>query len=691
MRDPVLHPFFADLSSLPGIGPKLRPALAKLIGGEQVLDLLYHLPTQWIDRRLRATIGDAHFGDIATVTGEVDQLQPARGKMPARVRIHDDTGFLTLVYFRANPGWLDRTFQIGAHVMVSGEVQQYQGGRQMLHPDHVSRADADPPPPVEPVYPMSAAIAAKLLRKCIAAALDGLPTLEEWIDPHLLRQKNWPGFRESLEALHRPGTLDTSAFALARERLVYDEAFARETAIAQARAARVRRGAYALPKAIGLERQILEALPFRPTRAQMSAFADVSSDLAQPFPMRRLIQGDVGSGKTLIAALAAAQVAAADKLTAIMSPTEVLARQQAEAFSRFLAPVGIRCEALTGRDKGGPRRELLSDIAAGKVQVVSGTQALYQTDVDLPELALIVIDEQHRFGVADRVRLSGKGQSPHMLVMSATPIPRTLAMAVHGDMDISVVAEKPAGRAEVQTAAAPDTRTDEVMDAVARAVDRGERAFWICPFVEGDGEESPSAIARQAVLSEVVGAEVALVHGRLPPADRDAALDRFRTGEARVLVGTTVIEVGVDVPDATIIVIERSERFGLAQLHQLRGRVGRGTKPSSCLLLYRAPLTDAGRERIEILRRTTDGFEIAEADFKLRGSGDLLGLRQSGAPDLRMLNPAEHASLIEIARKDARSLLAGDPTLSGARGVAARQVRDLLAPRLAALVSSPDS
>jgi ATP-dependent DNA helicase RecG len=407
--------------------------------------------------------------------------------------------------------------------------------------------------------------------------------------------------------------------------------------------------------------------------------------------MRRLVQGDVGSGKTLIAALAAAQVASAGKLTVVMSPTEVLARQQAEAFSRFLSPVGLRCEALTGRDKGPARETLLRDIAQGKVQVVSGTQSLYQSDVDLPDLALIIIDEQHRFGVADRVRLSAKGRAPHMLVMSATPIPRTLAMAVHGDMDVSIVAEKPAGRQGVMTAAAPEGRTDEVMDAVARAVERGERAFWICPLVEGEGEDASSAVARRSALAEIVAGEVVLAHGRMPAAARDAALDRFRSGEARVLVGTTVIEVGVDVPDATIIVIERSERFGLAQLHQLRGRVGRGSRPSSCLLLYRPPLTDAGRERIDILRRTTDGFEIAEADFQLRGAGDPLGLRQSGAPDLRLLNPAEHMDLLEIAQSDARSLLSADPKLGSARGIAARNVRDLLAPRLAALVSGPDS
>jgi ATP-dependent DNA helicase RecG len=400
-----------------------------------------------------------------------------------------------------------------------------------------------------------------------------------------------------------------------------------------------------------------------------------------------MIQGDVGSGKTLVAALAAAQVASAGGVTALMSPTEVLARQQAEAIGKFLKPAGIRVAALTGRDKGAAREALLADVNSGKIQVLSGTQALYQSDVDLPDLALVVIDEQHRFGVADRLKLTAKGQSPHMLVMSATPIPRTLALAVHGDLDMSFIREKPAGRQEVATAAVPDTRTDEVMEAVSRAIERGERAFWICPAVDSEDAGEASAVARRDVLAGFTRATVELVHGRMAAADRDAALERFRSGAARVLVATTVIEVGVDVPEATIMVIEHAEKFGLAQLHQLRGRVGRGDKPSSCLLLYQAPLTEAGKERIDILRRTTDGFEIAEADFQLRGPGDVLGLRQSGLPAFRVLDLTEHTPLIETARTDAKSILARDPELSSKRGEAIRRARDLFAPRIASMVT----
>ncbi len=593
-----------------------------------------------------------------------------------------------MIYFHANKQWLERTFKLGESIIASGLVDDYRGGRQITHPDHVVSADKDDElPEVEPVYPMTANLTGKALRKFMAAALEKLPDLGEWADPHLMEQRGWPGYQQALEALHRPTAYDPEAFHLARERLAYDEALAREVAMGQARLARDRRASPIIPKAINVERTIIDALPFKPTHGQTAAFAEVSNDLARVIPMRRMIQGDVGSGKTLIAALAAAQVAAANKLTAVMSPTEVLARQQAEAFGRFLAPAGIRAAAMTGKDKPAERRATLEQLRAGNLAVISGTQALYQSDVDLPELGLIVIDEQHRFGVADRLRLTSKGQSPHMLVMSATPIPRTLAMAFYGDLDVSIVADKPAGRQEVATAAIPDTRTEEVMAAVSRAVRRGERAFWICPAVDSEDAGDASAEARRSILKATLREPVGIIHGRMSPVDRDTALEAFRAGDIRVLVATTVIEVGVDVPEATIIVIERADKFGLAQLHQLRGRVGRGEKPSSCLLLYRAPLTDAGKERLDILRNTSDGFEIAEADFRLRGAGDLLGLKQSGAPEFRALDLAEHAGLIEVARTDAKSILAGDAALTSPRGVAARQVRDLLAPRIASMIS----
>jgi ATP-dependent DNA helicase RecG len=691
MRDPVLFPFYNDLSSLPGVGSKLRPVLARLIGGETWLDLIFHLPVSWIDRRNRATIEEVQVGEIATITGAVDKIDHARMKFPARIRLRDDTGFITLTYFHANRQWLEKTFEIGKTVIASGKIGDFQGGRQIVHPDHVLSPDKDDElPEVEPVYPMTATITPKQIRKFMSAALEGIPALDEWIDPHLMKRNNWPGFKQALLRLHQPKVYDPDGFETARQRLAYDEALAREMAMGQARLARERRHSRPIPRAVGVEKQIVDALPFKPTRAQMDAYKDVAADMGRPIPMRRMIQGDVGSGKTLVAALAAAQVSADGGITAFMSPTEILARQQAEAIGRFLAPVGIRVAALTGRDKGAAREAILNDVRAGKIQVLSGTQALYQSDVDLPELSLVVIDEQHRFGVADRLKLTAKGASPHMLVMSATPIPRTMALAVHGDLDISVIGEKPANRQEVVTAAVPDTRIDDVIQAVSRAVDRGERAFWICPAVDSEDAGDASAIQRRDVLAGYINAPVELVHGRMPAHDRDAALEKLRTGEAPILVATTVIEVGVDVPEATIMVIEHAEKFGLAQLHQLRGRVGRGEKASSCLLLYQSPLTESGKERLDVLRRTTDGFEIAEADFRLRGPGDLLGLRQSGLPAFRVLELARDANLIETARTDAKSVLMADPTLAGARGVAVRRARDLFAPRIADMMADGD-
>jgi ATP-dependent DNA helicase RecG len=692
MRDPVLYPFYADIGSLPGVGPKVKPILARLVGGETLQDLIFHLPVSWIDRRNRASIEALQVGEIATVTAIVDNVTPSRGKWPTRVRLRDETGFLTLIYFHASKQWLDRTFKVGESVIVSGKVDDYEGTRQMAHPDHVMKADDDADlPEVEPVYPMTANLTAKALRKFMAAALEKIPQLEEWIDHHLLARNHWPSFNQALLRLHQPKVYDPDGFHVARLRLAYDEALAREMAMGQARLARERRHAPAIPRSLGPERAIVEALPFKPTRAQMDAYSEVAIDMGRPVPMRRMLQGDVGSGKTLVAALAAAQVAASGGVTAIMSPTEVLARQQAEAIGKFLKPAGVRVAALTGRDKGAARQQILDDVAAGRIQVVSGTQALYQSDVDLPELSLVIIDEQHRFGVADRLKLTAKGASPHMLVMSATPIPRTMALAVHGDLDMSFIREKPAGRQEVTTAAVPDARIDEVMAAVSRAVERGERAFWICPAVDSEDAGDASATARKEVLEDHVNAPVELVHGRMPAADRDAALERFRAGEAGVLVATTVIEVGVDVPEATIMVIEHAEKFGLAQLHQLRGRVGRGDKASSCLLLYQPPLTDGGKERLDILRKSTDGFEIAEADFRLRGPGDLLGLRQSGLPTFRVLDLSQDTSLIETARSDAKSILMADPNLEGARGVAVRRARDLFAPRIASMVTESEA
>ena len=685
MRDERLFPLFAGLETLTGVGPKLTPLLQKLVGGTTVWDLVLHLPDRWLDRRVRASFEETVPGEIVTVKGEVHAYhQPFNDRSPHRVQLVDSTGFLTLSYFRADPRWMKSQFPVGATRIVSGRVEEYRGERQITHPDFVvDPAKGEAPPAVEPIYPLSAGLTNRRVHTLALQALQKVPgDLPEWADRHLVTQKGWPAFKEALGWLHDPQAYDEDRFALARERLAYDEALARESAFALAQAARRQRPAPVIKAPPSAVNRLIDALPYRPTGAQMRAAADISSDVARGYPMRRLLQGDVGAGKTLVAAFAAVEAAAAGFQSAFMAPTEVLARQQFDTLDTLLSPLGYTVAALSGRDRGSARESTLMGLADGSIQIVAGTHALFQDTVSFRNLGLIIVDEQHRFGVSDRMKLAGKSENPHMLVMSATPIPRTLAQAVHGDLDVSILDEKPPGRKPVETRAVPDSRLEDVIEAIGRALKRGERAFWVCPRVDVEEDDS-SAVARHAALEDELQVKAGLVHGRLKPAEKDAALEDFRTGKTRILVATTVIEVGVDVPEATIMVIERAEGFGLAQLHQLRGRVGRGDKPSFCLLLYRPPLGETARERLDTLRRTEDGFEIAEADFRLRGAGDILGVRQAGMTDYRVIDLAKHAALLEIARKDAEAVLTGDPERKGERWQSLRLARELLTPRVA--------
>ncbi len=681
---------FAGLETLTGVGPKLRPLLERLVDGDTLWDLLLHLPERWVDRRVRASFEQVVFGEVATVQGEVHAYQaPYSDKAPHRIQLFDGTGFLTLAFFRADGRWLQGQLPIGSTRIVSGRVEDFNGERQMTHPDYiVDPAKGDRPPEVEPIYGLTAGLTNKRVHALTLQALDSVAAdLPEWGDAHLVAQKGWVGFKAALTGLHNPSIYDEAAFDAARLRLAYDEALARESAFALARASRKRRNAPPIPKAQVAQSRLARSLPFRQTGAQVRAVAEISDDMSSQSPMRRMLQGDVGSGKTLVGAMAAVQAAAGGFQSAFMAPTEVLARQQYETLDKFLSPLGCTVASLTGRDKGAAREGTLLGLADGSIQVIAGTHALFQESVVFRNLGLIIVDEQHRFGVQDRMRLVGKAVSPHMLVMSATPIPRTLAQAVHGDLDVTILDEKPEGRKPVETRAVPDTRIEEVVDAVGRAIKRGERAFWVCPKVDVDDDDS-TAVGRHAALKDQLGVPVGLVHGRMKPTEKDSALEDFRSGRTKILVATTVIEVGVDVPEATIMVIERAEGFGLAQLHQLRGRVGRGDKPSFCLLLYRPPLGDMARERLETLRRTEDGFEIAEADFKLRGPGDMLGVRQAGATDYRIIDLSRHAELLAIAKKDATAVVEADPDLAGPRGQALRLVRELLSPRLNAGTAS---
>ncbi|MEJ0061062.1 MAG: ATP-dependent DNA helicase RecG [Terricaulis sp.] len=677
---PVRSAYLAPARAPRGARRETMALIAKVAGGSLTRDLLFLPPHSAIDRRNRVPISEARDGEIATIEAEVDAHAPGFRNLPYRIRLRDETGFLSVAYFRGKQDMLERMFPIGQTRLVSGAVTMYEGMRQMLHPDHVvdpSRGEA--PPNVEPIYPLTAGLPGRTLTRAIQTALETAPETPEWLEPTTVSANKWPSFREALELMHRPeAPEDVSPKTPHRTRLAYDELFARQCALRLRRAHRRESEGRAITGDDRLTKKLLAALPYEPTTAQKRSIAEIYQDMAEPAPMLRLLQGDVGSGKTLVAALAMARAAEAGLQSALMAPTDLLARQHGATLLPLLEAAGIKAAVLTGRDKGKERKLIMARMASGALQVVIGTHALFQEDVAFADLGLIVIDEQHRFGVSDRMRMVSKGFAPHVLVMSATPIPRTLALAVHGDMDLSVLDEKPPGRMPIRTVAMPISRSADVVDAIADASARGERAYWVCPLIEESEAVDLAAVQdRYEALKERFVEGVEIIHGRMSGASREAAMDRFRSGESFLVVATTVIEVGVNVPEATIMVIEHAERFGLAQLHQLRGRVGRGDKQGSCVLLWRPPLGETAKERLDTLRRNDDGFVIAETDFRMRGAGDMLGVQQSGLPPFRLVDPEEHGKLLAVADKEARLAIERDPELTGERGAAIKLALEL--------------
>lgn len=681
MRPSLLDPLFASASSLPGIGLKLEKAFGRLFGREpaRVVDLLFHLPAASIDRRSRPKLRDVVPGEVATVLVTIDRHRPppspGRSRAPYRIFAHDETGDLILTYFNARRDHLERLFPPGARRYVSGAIELYDGMLQMVHPAHVAEeANAAKLPLIEPVYGLTEGLSAWQLRRAIEAALAKLPRLPEWQDPAFVAAERLPAFSDALLRLHRPQTTaEASPESSAWLRLAYDELLAGQLALALVRA-HLRRPAGRANAGDGrLQRRIISALPYALTASQERALAEIRIDLGAEQRMLRLLQGDVGSGKTVVALLAAAGVAEAGRQTALMAPTEILARQHFKTIAPLAEAAGLRTAVLTGRERGREREGILARAAQGEIDVLVGTHALFQEDVAFRDLGLAVVDEQHRFGVHQRLALARKGEAVDMLVLTATPIPRTLALTYFGDMDISELREKPAGRLPVDTRAAPLGRLEEVIAAIGRALDRGERIYWVCPLVEESAATDLAAAEERFVeLKARFGPRVGLVHGRMRGPDKDRAMARFAAGETRLLVATTVIEVGVDVPEATVMVIDHAERFGLAQLHQLRGRVGRGGGRSACILLYKEPLGETAKARLAIIRDTEDGFRIAEEDLRLRGEGDVLGTRQSGLPAFRVARLDVHGRLLEAARKDAALILSREPALSGPRGQSLR-------------------
>jgi ATP-dependent DNA helicase RecG len=682
-RPTILDPLFRSLHSIKGVGPQLSALLTRFFGAPEgqeaiALDVLMHMPTGVVDRRRMDGIAGAVHNNIATLKLHIDRHQPpprGRPNVPHRVFAHDETGEIQLVYFRAQGGWVEKLLPVGETRYVSGTIGFFNGEKQITHPDYVFEADKfEDMPLVEPVYPLTHGLSSRALIKLTRQVLDTLPELPEWMPAERIAEFGWPGFRAAMTASHVPETPDDAQlWSKNRMRLAYDEYLAGQLALLIVRSQLV------VPRGIPrtftgeITAAVTAALPYTLTEGQRLAVEDIRKDLAAPERMSRLVQGDVGAGKTVVALMAMAAVAESGAQSAMMAPTELLAAQHYRSLAPICVKAGLGIELLTGKMPAGDRRAALERLRTGESHIAVGTHALFQSGVEVHNLGLVVVDEQHRFGVHQRLALSEKGSHADLLVMTATPIPRTLVLTHFGDMAVSILREKPRGRQPIDTAVTSIAEYGRVVQRLKARIDEGAQAFWVCPLVEeSETLEVVAAEDRFAELKKVFGDQVVLVHGRMSAAAKQDAMDRFQRNEAKILVATTVIEVGVDVPNATIMIIEHAERFGLAQLHQLRGRVGRGSQRSACLLLYKEPLSETAQARLDTIKRTEDGFEIAEKDLELRGQGDVLGTRQSGMPGYHLAVPDVHRHLLEWAHEDAKNALARNPGLTGKDGDALR-------------------
>ena len=684
MRPVILNPLFTPLTTLSGVGARLGALYHKLLGPVErdalVLDLVFHLPASMVDRRLRSTLADAEPDVLTTFKLRILSHRPAppgRRSMPHKVICEDETGDIELVFFKSPAARVLSSLPIGEIRYISGSFTLYDGHRQMVHPDRIMDEEAFARAPlIEPVYPQTYGLTSRMIARTVQAALARLPDLPEWNDPSLMAKEQYPSFSDSVRQLHTPQRPeDVTGITPARMRLAYDELLASQLALLMVRAQMKKAAGIARIGSGALEARLLAALPYQLTHDQQTAVKEIKADLETSERMLRLLQGDVGAGKTVVAMLAMAHVIEAGFQAALMAPTEILARQHFETLKPLADSIGIKVQLLTGRDKGAARKALLSDLAAGHIDVLIGTHALFQDDVAFARLGLAIIDEQHRFGVHQRLALSRKGEAVDVLVMTATPIPRTLVLTYFGDMDVSVLRQKPPGRQKIDTRAISLDRLDEVTEAVARALATQRQVYWICPLVSENDELDLTAVEeRFADLASRFGTQVGLLHGQLKSAMKDEAMQLFASGQTRLLVATSVIEVGVDVPNASVMVIEHAERFGLSQLHQLRGRIGRGSAQSTCLLLHKRGAGETAQARIDIMRQSEDGFLIAEEDLKLRGEGDVLGTRQSGMPGFKFAMPEKHGDLLATARDDAKLTLLKDPKLESPRGQALRHL-----------------
>ncbi len=669
-----LDPLFRNITTLPGVGPKNAKLFDKLTGGSKILDILFHKPVDFIDRRFSPVLKDAPKDQIATIEVRIERISPAaRRGLPTRVKATDNTGNIDIIFFNASKVWIEKQLPVGEVRVLSGKIEHYQGQIQMVHPDAIATSeDRTSIETIEPVYPLTAGLTNKTLRKAQKGALGTLPALSEWLDDAYKVKNKWPNWHDAMQHLHNPEEgEDLLPTHPTRMRLAYDELLANQLSLALVRLHQRKQNGRAWQVTGILRQKILNILPFDLTDAQKNSIAEIDDDMKAPLKMLRLLQGDVGSGKTIVAACAMMNVIEGGAQAAIMAPTEILARQHEESFAPWLDAAGVSYITLTGRNKGKERTAILEQIASGEAQVVIGTHALFQDTIEFNNLGIAVIDEQHRFGVHQRLALSQKSKGTDVLVMTATPIPRTLTLTAYGDMEVSRLDEKPPGRQPIDTLLFPKEKVESIIDAIKRQLTTGARAYWVCPLVEESEKlDLEAAEARYDVLKDYFGSDVGLIHGRMKPLEKDTVMAAFACGDIKVLVATTVIEVGVNVPEANIMVIEQAERFGLAQLHQLRGRVGRGAAKSFCFLLYATGLSQTAKERLIVMRDTEDGFVIAEKDLELRGGGEILGTRQSGLPTFKLADLTAHGELLQTARDDTKLILSKDETLETERGKA---------------------
>jgi ATP-dependent DNA helicase RecG len=666
----------SPITSLQGIGSKRRQLFERLLGS-RVIDALMHLPCDVVSRRFIKSVVEAKEGEVITVMGEViSHTPPSYYRKPYSVSCFDGKYFFDLIFFHGKPSYLQTTLPINAKRLISGKLERFQDRWKMTHPDHIARPeDEHQVCGPEPVYPLTTGVTNKCVNRVIRSALINLTPLPEWLDDD--KAKAWPRWHEAVQQVHNPSTpQDLEAQSPARLRLAYDELLAHQLSLNLNRKQQHAKVQGSSLQGNGrLTARIRSALPFSLTTGQEEALADIGKDMASSRQMLRLIQGDVGSGKTVVALLAMAQAVEAGFQAAFLAPTDILARQHAAKLSSLCASAGMRLGLLTGRDQGKKRKEILEGLKTHEVDILVGTHAIIQSDIEFAKLGLAVVDEQHRFGVDQRLALTQKGNNPDVLAMTATPIPRPLMLANYGDMDISIIRDKPIGRLPIDTKVLPLSRMEEVVAGIGRALASQTKIYWVCPLIEeSEAMDLAAAVERWEALSHLFPGKVGLIHGKLKAAEKDAVMDQFINGTVDILIATTVIEVGVDVPAASVMVIEHAERFGLAQLHQLRGRIGRGNQSATCLLLYAQSLTATGRKRLEIMRQTNDGFLISEEDLKLRGSGELLGTKQSWLPRFRIAdftsNPDLYGEMFAMANREARRICQDDPTLSSPRGQA---------------------